>query len=225
MANEFEGILDKGFNLRGSQLITRTMVSNEYSLYLHGPIGNADDYMEHFAVLKQATPNDIVSIYFNTPGGNMATAFEFIDHMNECQAPILGIIGLDCASAGTAIALSCDGWRVSDFSTFMVHSFSYGAYGHATAVETQGLFNSALNEKFVRKTYADFLTEAEILDVIKGVDLLIKPEDLADRLERLANKREEAEKEIEELEEIEIVETSVGNSSPKTKANTPKRKN
>ena len=219
MSNDYEGGLEKALNLRGSQLITRTMVSNEYSLYLHGPIGSADDYMEHFAVLKQATQNDVVSIYFNTPGGNMATAFEFIDHMSDCQAPILGIIGLDCASAGTAIALACDGWRVSDFSTFMVHSFSYGAYGHATAVETQGSFNSALNEKFVRSTYKDFLTEAEIVDVIKGVDLLIKPEDLATRLENLAAKREEAEQEEEEIVEKIMVEIT-----PKTKPNKSKRK-
>jgi hypothetical protein len=101
----------------------------------------------------------------------------------------------------------------------MVHSFSYGAYGHATAVETQGSFNSALNEKFVRSTYKDFLTEAEIVDVIKGVDLLIKPEDLAARLENLAAKREEAEQEEEEIVEEIVVEIA-----PKAKPNKSKRK-
>jgi ATP-dependent protease ClpP protease subunit len=231
MSNDFEGII-QSLSSKTSQLITRTLVSNEYSLYIHGVIGSADDFMEHFAVLKQASPNDVVNLYINTPGGNLATAIEIMDHMADCQAPILGVIGMDCASAGTAIALSCDGWKLSEFSTFMIHSFSYGAYGHATAVETQGKHNSALNERFVRRIYDGFLTEEEMLDVIKGVDMFIGSDDLAERLDFLGDYRDMLEREgketenyFEEIGEDKDDEFISEKLQPEAQVIKPKRKN
>ena len=222
MSNDFEDLeavatrFPQGQGM--SQLITRSVESTEYSLYIHGSIGSANNFMEHFAVLKQAGPNDVINLYLNTPGGNLATAVELIDHINECQAQIVCTIGMDCASAGVPIALACDAWKVGAFSTMMVHSFSYGVFGHATGVENHSTFNSSLNAMFVQQTYKDFLTKKEIKNVIKGVDLFIGPKSLADRLSALAQARDDE-------DEVYNLEQEICNEKPKkSKSKKNKRK-
>lgn len=177
-----------------STVLTRSLQSTEYCVYLHGQINEPSQYYEHYAVYKSAGPDDLIKLYINSPGGNLATAMEYISHMRDCCAPIMAIIGMDCASAATAIALQADGWEVGSFSTFLVHGFSYGIGGNAASVINHANFNTKLNEKFVREIYKDFLTEEEINDIFKGVDVLINSEDLMARLEVIGKKRDSEER-------------------------------
>ncbi len=183
-----------------SSVLTRSIQSTEYCVYLHGAIGEPQQWYEHYAVYKSAGPDDIIKLYINSPGGNMATAMEYISHMQQCNAPIMAIIGMDCASAATAIALAADGWETSPFSTFLVHGFSYGLGGNAAHVANHASFNTRLNERFIREIYGSFLTDEEVADILKGVDVLIDSDDLNKRLEALANERDN-EEENDEPEE------------------------
>lgn len=178
-----------------STVLSRSMQSTEYCVYLHGKIVEPAQWYEHYAVFKSATPDDMIRLYINSPGGDLATAMEYITHMRDCAAPIIAVIGVDCASAATAIALHADGWEVGPFSTFLVHGFSYGIGGNAASVINHATFNTKLNDKFVREIYGDFLMEEELEDVFKGVDILIDSDDLKRRLEKIADKREEDEDE------------------------------
>lgn len=174
-----------------SQLISKSFVSNEYNLYLHGEIShNADDYLEHFAVYHQAGPEDIIRLWIQSPGGSLAVGNEYIRHMGQCGAPIIAVIGMDCASQATAIALAASAWEVDEMSTFLIHGFSYGAFGHEAQVYNQATFNKKLNEKWVRSTYTGFLDEDQILDALKGVDLLFDAEELMERLDSFKEYRE-----------------------------------
>lgn len=174
-----------------SQLISKSFVSNEYNLYLHGEIShNADEYLEHFAVYHQAGPEDIIRLWVQSPGGSVAVGNEYIRHMNNCAAPIVAIIGMEVASQATAICLAASAWEVDEMSTFLIHGFSYGAFGHEAQVFNQATFNKKLNEKWVRSTYTGFLDEALILDALKGVDLLFDAEELMERLDAYKEYRE-----------------------------------
>ena len=195
-ANEDEEVI--GVIRKPSQVLMRSLQSVEYTVYFHGPIGSPDEYLEHFAVYQGANSNDLIRLYINSNGGNLATALEYIRHMRHCAAPIIGVIGLNCASGASAVALSCDAWEIDDFSTCLVHGFSYGAEGNAFAVSNQVAFNSALNERWVRKTYEDFLTEEEIKDALRGVDILIDSESLDERLAHLVEIRDKIEEEQDE---------------------------
>ena len=177
-----------------STVLARSLQSTEYCVYLHGPINEPSQYYEHYAVYKSAGPDDLIKLYINSPGGNLATAMEYVNHMRECDAPIMAVVGMECASAATAIALQADGWEVGPFSTFLVHGFSYGVGGNAASVINHASFNTKLNERFVREIYRDFLTEEEINDIFKGVDVLINSDDLMARLEVIAANRNEEEK-------------------------------
>jgi ATP-dependent protease ClpP protease subunit len=166
-----------------SQLISKSFVSNEYNLYLHNEISHdADEYLEHFATYHQAGPEDLIRLWIQSPGGSVAVGHQYIQHMNRCPATIVAVIGMGTASEGTAICLAADEWEVDDMSTFLVHGFSYGAYGHEAQVYNTATFNKKLNERSLRNTYSGFLTEEEIIEALKGVDLLFDGDELSERL-------------------------------------------
>ncbi len=169
--------------MKPSQVISKSFVSNEYNLYLHGEIShNADEYLEHFAVYHQATSDDLIRLWIQSPGGSVSVGDQYIKHMKRCPAPIVAVIGMGTASEATAISLAADEWEVDEMSTFLVHGFSYGAYGHEAQVYNTATFNKKLNEKSLRLTYSGFLNEEEIQEALKGVDLLFDGEELAQRL-------------------------------------------
>jgi len=166
-----------------SQVISKSFVSNEYNLYLHNEISSdGDAYLEHFAVYHQAGPDDLIRLWIQSPGGSVSVGNQYIQHMNRCPATIIAVVGMGTASEGTAICLAADDWEVDDMSTFLVHGFSYGAYGHEAQVYNTATFNKKLNERSLRNTYSGLLTELEILEALKGVDLLFDGEELIERL-------------------------------------------
>jgi ATP-dependent protease ClpP protease subunit len=172
---------ENGFLTKPSQVITNSFMNTEYNLYLHGAIGEADEMMEHYSVYHSAGPQDLIRLWLVSPGGDLATGSEYAAHMEECKAPIIGIVGMGTASMATALAMKCDDLEISDMSTFLVHGFSYGTGGTESSVYNQAVFNKKLNERWVRNTYTGFLTEQEIVDTLRGVDILIDSEDLQKR--------------------------------------------
>lgn len=170
--------------ISSSQVISKSYVSNEYNLYLHNEIShNGDEYLEHFAVYHQAGPEDLIRLWIQSPGGSVAVGNQYIQHMKRCPATIIAVIGMGTASEGTAICLAADDWEVDEMSTFLVHGFSYGTYGHEAQVYNTAAFNKKLNERSLRSTYGGFLTEEEIQEALKGVDLLFDGDELLERLQ------------------------------------------
>lgn len=180
------------FMQKPSQLITNTMQYTEYNLYLHGKIGDPDDFMEHFSVFKMAGEGDVVRLYITSEGGSLSTGMEFIRHMKECRAPIIGILGVEVASMASAIAMECDDIEVDEMTTMLIHSFSYGAIGTESSVYNQAAFNNKLNERWIRRHYSNFLNESQLSDIFKGVDILLNSDEIIERWEHMQEMREES---------------------------------
>ena len=164
-----------------SQLITNTVQYTEYNLYLHGKIGDPNDFMEHFSVFKMAGEGDVIRLYITSEGGSLSTGMEFIRHMKECLAPITGILGVEVASMASAIAMECDHIEVDEMTTMLIHSFSYGASGTESSIYNQAAFNNKLNERWIRKHYSNFLSDSQLSDIFKGVDILLDSEEISTR--------------------------------------------
>lgn len=163
--------------------ITTQMQSFKHDLYISDIILDGDSSIyNHFQIMNNASPNDIIYLWINSAGGNLDVANTYVQHMVMCQANIIGIVGMNCASAATYIALNCQGWELNSLSTFLIHGFSYGAYGKASDVHDSVVFNSKLNERFVREVYQGLLTEEETIDVLRGRDILLDSEELSKRL-------------------------------------------
>lgn len=163
-----------------SKVLVNTMQFSEYTLYITGPITSPDAYMEHFAALKAAQEGDVVIIHLNTPGGDLSTTTMLIDHIRDCPARVVGVVGMECASAGSALMMAMDEIRVSELSTVLIHSFSYSVGGNAGSVHNHADFNNRLNERWIRATYGDFLPEAKILRVLDGIDILLDADQIVE---------------------------------------------
>lgn len=206
-----------------SKVLVNTMQFSEYTLYITGPITSPDAYMEHFAALKAAQEGDVVIIHLNTPGGDLSTTTMLIDHIRDCPARVVGVVGMECASAGSALMMAMDEIRVSELSTVLIHSFSYSVGGNAGSVHNHADFNNRLNERWIRATYGDFLPEAKILRVLDGIDILLDADQIVEYWNNMQRIRLSGEGDSEEdddpfydLEEdgqlVEVVEGQITNS-------------
>ena len=207
-----------------SKVLVNTMQFSEYTLYITGPITSPDAYMEHFAALKVAQEGDIVTIHLSTPGGDLSTATMLIDHIRDCPARVDGVVGMDCASAGSALMMAMDEIRVSELSTVLIHGFSYSVGGNAGSVHNHADFNNRLNERWIRATYGDFLPETKILRVLDGIDILLDADQIVEywnnmQQVRLGDCDSEGDDDAytsydpeEEDRDVEIVEGEITNS-------------
>lgn len=168
-------------DIQVSPVLVNQTVSNEYTLYLDGEIRDLTKYIEHFSVFKNATPNDIVLLHINSMGGSVSIGQVYIKHMRECQCPIIGFIGVDCASQAAAIAMICDDLVFDEMSTVMIHQFSYGEHSNANDVFRKAEFNKKLNERWVNTYFSEILSEDEYERVMSGQDVMLDSETLEER--------------------------------------------
>ena len=170
-------------------ILVNQRVINEYSLYLDGDIMNLNDYIDHFSVFKNATEEDVILLYLNSNGGSVSIGQVYIKHMQECQAPIIGFVGTDCASQCAAIAMECDDLVFDELSTMLIHSFSYGDHSTANDVLRKAEFNSKLNKIWLDAHFREILTETEFSEVLAGQDVLLDSTTLSGRWEEIMQAR------------------------------------
>lgn len=173
-----------------NRILVNQHVVSEYRLRLTRPITEIDDFEDEFQLFASAGECDIIKVDVVTPGGILDTAHMLCRAIAETSATTIAYIGPTCASAGTAIALACDEWEIDDMSSFMIHTGSYGYAGPAPNVRANVEHTDKMIERFVRNSYTGFLTETEIIDVLKGVELYFEGEELANRLESYAEYRD-----------------------------------
>lgn len=178
------------------QAVTRIMVkqnhSNDYIIRLARDITQPDDFADEFQLFAGAGPNDTIKLQVVSYGGSVDTCHMIRKAMDECEARITGWIGPTCASSAGAIVLACDDWEVDDMSSLMVHTGSYSTlWGKSPDVVAHASHSDKMITKFIRSTYAGFLTEEEIVRVLDGKEYWFEGEELVMRLQRYAEYRDE----------------------------------
>lgn len=212
------------------RIMVRYNTSADYVIRLARPITEADDFADEFQILAAAGKDDTVRMLIVSPGGSLDTCSLITKSMAECKASITGWIGPTCASAGSAIALACDDWEVDEMSCLMIHTASFGDGGKAPEVEASVASKLRQIRRWVTNTYAGFLTEEEIENVIAGRDYWFDVENgLVERLTAYAEYRHDAmlarleelkaEEELDEEEEM-VVELPLKPKRQKKASNT-----
>lgn len=173
-----------------NRIMMRENTSRNYVIRICRPIGEVDDFDDELQVLAGAGPNDTVQLILNTPGGSVDTALILCKALRACEARTSAFIGFTCASAGTAIALACDEWEIDEYSSFMVHTGSYGTgFDVAPNVFASVQHMDKMINRFVENTYRGFLNEVELEIVKGGRDVYFEGEELAKRLGDFADYR------------------------------------
>jgi len=174
----------------------------KYLVKIEDELEEPSDWSEEIDLFKEAQPEDIIYVSINSPGGNYYTAIALIHAMRECRATIIGEITGCAYSAAGAIFLSCDEFKLHEFSEMMIHNSQLsGVNGSQTKVYESMEFSNKQSKRFIRSCYEFFLTEDEIDQVIHDKDLYLDVDEIADRLENLLDERERVIEEYKKKQE------------------------
>lgn len=177
------------------------------------------DWRLELDTIRNASPNDVVNLRINCPGGSDMVMGAFIKAIAECQGHVVGHIEHTCASAATIIFLACHEFVVSDDAEFMVHTSSLGYGGKQNNFNEYAIFVNKSNERLMRKYYDGFLSEEEINLTLKGADLWMNSEEVVERLEKKITKESEQEPQpltrevAQELSKEELIEMLFGSDN------------
>jgi ATP-dependent protease ClpP protease subunit len=180
------------------------------------------DWRLELDTIRNASPNDIVNLRINCPGGSDMVMGAFVKAIAECQGHVVGHIEHTCASAATIIFLACHEFIVSDDAEFMVHTSSLGYGGKQNNFNEYAIFVNKSNERLMRKYYEGFLSQEEIDLTLKGADLWMNSEEVIERLQNKIEKETEDEPEpltrevAENLSKEELINMMFGEEEEST---------
>ena len=144
----------------------------ERIIFLTGPFedGMASLICAQLLFLESENPKKEISMYINSPGGQVTSALAIYDSMQYIKSPVSTVCMGMAASAGSLILQAGEkGQRISlPNSKIMVHQPSGGARGMATDMEIQvedmRKTKRLLNEIYVKHTGQTYETIEKTLD-------------------------------------------------------------
>lgn len=161
--------------------------------YMPQEIKDRDDYIDFLRAVTDARPTDEINLHINCYGGDLNTAFNIIDVLQNSQATINISVEGACASAATLIALSGDSWDIMPHSYFMCHGYTTLRWGKMQEVKASAKFDEIWLDKAIREIYKGFLTDDEINRMFKGEDFYFDADEIVERLN--SYKKDERERE------------------------------
>ena len=169
-----------------------------YSVNVSQVFGSPHLFDEVIHLLSMATPEDIINFNINSNGGDFYSLVALRNAIRQTEAQVyMNLLGM-AASAGSALFLeNADGYKIHEDSCMMIHSMQCGTgYTDANTIATRAEHNKKINERFVRNTYKDFLTEDEIESVLNAKEIYLEDFEIRERLQ----KREEMKAQQQQLQ-------------------------
>jgi len=160
-------------------------VARLYEFYLSGEILEAEEYIDWFDIIRNATEADTIRIYINSGGGDLYTTLQFLRVMGETEATIVTSVEGACMSAATMIFLHGHQQEVTPHSLFMFHNYSAGVFGKGGEMYDQLQFERRWSENFMREVYAGFLSSEEIGSMLNNKDIWMTSDEVIERLGKL----------------------------------------
>lgn len=176
---------------------TNIPVARQHTFYLSGFIQSPEQYTKWFHVIRNAGENDVVVIHINSPGGDAATAIQFMRVIAESKATVVASVEGNCMSAATMVFLAADSYQISEHSCFMFHNYSGMSIGKGGEMYDNIVFERKWSERMLKSIYTDFLADSEIEDMLNNRDIWMEGEDVAKRLKKRAKKLAKKAKEAE----------------------------
>ena len=188
--NNILSLLDSGKN--SGYLIPSKSTASIHEFNLSGEIEEPDQYIEWFDTIRHARETDQVKIYINSGGGDLYTAIQFMRVLYDTNAEVTCSVEGACMSAATMIFMCADVFEVTPHSTFMFHNYSGGTFGKGGEMIDQLQHERKWSARLMNEIYADFLTEAEITQILENRDIWMDGEEVVERMNSRMQKMQEA---------------------------------
>jgi ATP-dependent protease ClpP protease subunit len=150
---------------------------------LDGEIDGPENYRKVFSILQKASRNDAIVFRINSFGGDVGTAIQIVNGIQNSDAFCVAEIYSAYSAAGV-IALACDKIVPMQFSSMMIHNISWGSGGKVNEIKAHSDFMKTWSEQIVMKAYNTFLSKKEIKSILAGSDLWLTENEITERLEK-----------------------------------------
>lgn len=167
-----------------TQYVTTNTI-DQHAFYLYGNIGEPSEYVGMVKDIRDASPDDLIYIYLNTDGGNLATCIQLINVMRESKAPIITQIDGHAYSAGALIFLAGHGKQVHKHSEIMFHSFSAGIGGKGHEMISSINAMATIYASLCEDVCSPFMSDREIQRMLKGEDFYFDSNEIIRRLKKV----------------------------------------
>lgn len=162
-----------------------------YTVNINQEFGDCHTFDEVISLLNVATPDDLVIFNINSCGGQLFSliALKNAIKMSMCQIE-MRLLG-EASSAASALFLTdADRYIVGENSMMMIHNMICGTgYSDTYKIIDRAKYNEKMNDRFVKETYKDFLTDKEIESVLNGKEIYLEDFEIEQRLNDRTNKR------------------------------------
>lgn len=166
-----------------------------YHFYIHGEIGDSEEYVDLLDTLYTAGETDLIMIHLNTPGGYLNTAVEIIHAIAQCKATVITCADGQVASAGSLIFFAGHQFLIGEFCEVMLHDGSGGNIGKINENLKSAEFTAKRLSHIYHSVYGRFMSEEAVEEVLNGKDLYLNSEEVELLLSAAI---EEGEEEIDE---------------------------
>lgn len=163
-----------------------------HQFYISEEIGSAENYVQMIHCIRNASENDTVVLYLNTPGGSLYTGVQIINAIKTSPAKVVAAIDGLVASLGTLIFLAADEYMVHDNCMFMIHNYSGFTFGKGNEQAAQLAATMNWFNKLAADLYIPFLTEQELVNVVNGQDIWLDSDSVKERLVHMVKMRQDA---------------------------------
>ena len=180
-------------SLFGKDYIREQATGITSHIYIHGEIGESEDYVDLLQALYNATPADTIILHLNTQGGYLNTAVEIIHAIAQCEGQVVGSADGLVASAGSLIFFACHSFLLGEFCEVMLHDGSGGAIGKINENLKSAKFTSKRLSHIYHTVYGRFFSEEEVDSVLDGRDLYLTAGDVEQLMEKAFEAAEEEE--------------------------------
>lgn len=161
---------------------TRSITLTDTHYYLVGEIRGAYDHIELLDALNTASSNDKIYIHINSPGGCVNTAIQIMASIQRCEGHVATIIEGEAASAASMIFLAGHSMSIAPHSCMMIHTWSSGSFGKSQELVSDIMFSKDRFERMFVDVYQEFLSEDELSNIAKGMDMYLDEQQIIARL-------------------------------------------
>lgn len=193
-------------NNNNKTILANSFSATNWQISISGEIADPLHYTEELAAIRNASENDSIEIFLNTPGGNVNTAAQFVSAIKTTAATVIAHLESECHSAGTYIALSCDDIVIYDNAFMLIHNYSGGSWGKGDDSVNQALKTREWIRNMMSDMYVPFLTEEELDTVFDNNDIYLLAPEIKERWKLVVEHRADLAKKANDQLEQDIRE-------------------
>lgn len=213
-AAELGEIKERPYTFFEQQIVRRI-----FHYYISEEIQDPRQYTDMIHRIQSASPDSIVYLHLNTPGGNLMTGIQLVNAMQTSEAHIICSIEGEVASLGTMIFLAADEFVVHDNGLMMFHNYSGGVFGKGHEQIAALAASTKWTEDIMTRLYIPFMTNDEVERIKKGEDMYIHSDEIRQRLVNMVKVLEK-----EKAAEAKAATTKTTKPRATKKKATPRRK-